>query len=72
MDKVQEQQSQPLCEQINSCGDEFIEDLHPDDEMIEDQNDINLLGNDLKSSQLPILLHIMVLWNHALVWNSMR
>jgi len=49
MDEVQEeQQSQPLCEQINSCGDEFIKDLHPDNEMIEDQNDINLLGHDLK------------------------
>jgi len=32
MDEVQEQQSQPLCEQINSCGDEFIKDLHLDDE----------------------------------------
>jgi hypothetical protein len=50
MDEVEEQQSQPLCEQINSCGDEFIEDLHLDDEIIEDQNDINLLGNDLKQS----------------------
>jgi len=50
MDEVEEQQSQPLCEQINSRGDEFIEDLHPDDEIIEYQNDINLLGNDLKQS----------------------
>jgi hypothetical protein len=32
MDEVQEQQSQQLGEQIISCGDEFIKDLHLDDE----------------------------------------
>jgi hypothetical protein len=56
--------------EIISCCDDFIEDLHADDEMIEDQNDINF-ENDLKQPTASFL-HIMVLWNHALVWNLMR
>jgi hypothetical protein len=44
MDEVQEQGVE-----INSSDDSLpIEDLYVHDEMIENKNNINLLGNDLK------------------------